>query len=151
MSLSTIQTPTGLTFNERKVSCSLLSGTTTIIAKNVVLIDHASLVDADTPSVKVSLSASTGVAASGLYGVVTKDVTAKDGGIVQLGGIATVLAGAAVAIGNPVRCGAGGDCALATTATDVAVGAAMSVAASDGDEMKIMLVDGPACAGTDVT
>ena len=150
MSLATIQTPAGLTFNERKVAVVLLSGTTTIIAKNVVLIDHASLVAA-TPSVKVSLSASTGVAASGLYGVVTKDVTAKDGGIVQLGGIATVLAGAAVAIGNPVRCGAGGDCALATTATDVAVGAAMSVAAGDGSEMKIMLVDGPACAGTDVT
>ena len=150
MSLANIQTPAGLTFNERKVSCVLLSGTTTIIAKNVVLIDHASLVAA-TPSVKVSLSASTGVAASGLYGVVTKDVTAKDGGIVQLGGIATVLAGAAVAIGNPVRCGAGGDCAIATNATDTAVGAAMSVAAADGDEMKIMLVDGPACAGTDVT
>jgi len=151
MSLANIQTPAGLTFNERKVACVLLSGTTTIIAKNVVLIDHASLVDASAPAVKVSLSASTGVAASGLYGVVTKDVTAKDGGIVQLGGIATVLAGAAVAIGNPVRCGAGGDCALATTATDVAVGAAMSVAAGDGSEMKIMLVDGPACAGTDVT
>jgi hypothetical protein len=150
MSLANIQTPAGLTFNERKVAVVLLSGTTTIIAKNVVLIDHASLVAA-TPSVKVSLSASTGVAASGLYGVVTKDVTAKDGGIVQLGGIATVLAGAAVALGNPVRCGAGGDCALATTATDVAIGAAMSVAAGDGSEMKIMLVDGPACAGTDVT
>ena len=150
MSLATIQTPAGLTFNERKVAVVLLSGTTTIIAKNVVLIDHASLVAA-TPSVKVSLSASTGVAASGLYGVVTKDVTAKDGGIVQLGGIATVLAGAAVAIGNPVRCGAGGDCAIATIATDTAIGAAMSVAAGDGSEMKIMLVDGPACAGTDVT
>jgi len=151
MSLANIQTPAGLTFNERKVACVLLSGTTTIIAKNVVLIDHAALVAGADAAVKVSLSASTGVAASGLYGVVTKDVTAKGGGIVQLGGIATVLAGAAVAIGNPVRCGAGGDCALATNATDTAIGAAMSVAATDGDEMKIMLVDGPACAGTDVT
>jgi len=150
MSLANIQTPAGLTFNERKVSCALLSGTTTIIAKNVVLIDHASLVAA-TPSVKVSLSASTGVAASGLYGVVTKDVTAKDGGIVQLGGIATVMSGAAVALGNPVACEADGDVVLATDATDVAIGAALGVASGAAEEIKIMLVEGPACADTTVS
>jgi len=150
MSLATIQTPAGLTFNERKVSAVLKTGTTTIEAKNVVLIDHASLVAA-TPSVKVSLAASTGVAASGLYGVVTKDVTAAKGGIVQLGGIATVLSGAAFVIGNPVMVEADGDVVLATDPTDVAIGAALETASGAAEEIKIMLVDGPACAGTDVT
>mgnify|MGYP003658084212 FL=1 len=150
MSLATIQTPAGITFNERKVSAVLLSGTTTIEAKNVVLIDHAALIAA-TPAVKVSLAASTGVAASGLYGVVTKDVTAQKGGIVQLGGIATVMSGAAVALGNPVACEADGDVVLATDATDVAIGAALSVASGAAEEIKIMLVDGPACADTTVS
>ena len=150
MSVANIQTPAGITFNERKVSAVLLSGTTTIEAKNVVLIDHASLIAAP-PPVKVSLAASTGVAASGLYGVVTKDVTAAKGGIVQLGGIATVMSGAAVALGNPVACEADGDVVLATDATDVAIGAAMEAASGAAEEIKIMLVDGPACADTTVS
>ena len=126
------------------------TGTTTIAAKNVVLIDHASLIAA-TPAVKVSLAASTGANASGLYGVVTKDVTAAKGGIVQLGGIATVLAGAAVALGSPVACEAVGDVVVATDATDAAIGASLEAASGDAEEIKIMLVDGPACCDTTVT
>ena len=150
MSVANIQTPAGITFNERKVSAVLLSGTTTIEAKNVGLIDHAALIAA-TPAVKVSLLESNDIVGGALYGVVTKDVTAAKGGIVQLGGIATVMSGAAVALGNPVACEADGDVVLATDATDVAIGAAMEAASGAAEEIKIMLVDGPACADTTVS
>ena len=150
MSVANIQTPAGITFNERKVSAVLLSGTTTIAAKMTVKIDSASLIAA-TPAVKVSLLESNDIVGGALYGVVTKEITAAKAGIVQLGGIATATAGATIAVGSPLMTdGTTGELKLATDAKDICVAVALE-GGTDGNDMKVMLVDGPAYAGTDVS
>lgn len=140
MSLSTIQTPAGITFNEQKLSCTLLSGTTTIDVKRIVKIDNASLIAA-TPAVKVSFVKASDPAGGGLYGVVTKAVTSKSGGIIQLGGLATITSSAGVVIG-PITTDAAGKIKDLGTATDGMVGVALETASGGDEDVQCLLMPG---------
>ena len=141
MSIATIQTPAGITFHTHQVACTLLSGTTTLDEKLIVKIDNASLIAA-TPSVKVSLVKASDPAGAGIYGVVTKAVTANKGGYIQLGGLATCRSAAGVVIG-PVPLDSAGRVKDLGTATDAMVGIALETASGINEDIKcVLMADG---------
>lgn len=141
MSLALIQPAAGLTFGP---STATASASGTMAVGETVKVDLSSLVAAS-PSVTVTkAAASTG----GIYGVVTKEITAAKDGEIQLSGIATGIADGDIDEGNLVTVDANGKFGVATTGEFI-LGVSCSLDAdvtADGDSVKVLLTGCPAIA-----
>lgn len=142
MSLALTQPAAGLTFGPSTVAAS---ASTDIAAGVVVTIDLSDLAAA-TPSVTASIAASS---SAGLYGVVTKAISASKDGIVQLSGLATVTASEAVAEGALVSVVATSGKVETADTGEFVVGVACTAAAADGDEITVLLCGAPTVVAAD--